>query len=268
MATRRGHLEAIVIGTVLVHVVLITGLDIAGTWARHHPPEPPPEEIELDDTPPPPPPPEAPKPPPPPEPQKAPEPAPPQVATPVHHAVSHEVAHATPATPTPPQDQTPPPETPPEPGPPGGGDEPYRLPEGPTGGVAIPVAHGTGGGGSGHGTGGGSGAGTGSGAGAPPAPTSIASIKTPARPRGDYSYFKDYPADARRAGIEGKIRVRLIVDAKGAVKARTLLNKLGYGLDELALARAGEIEFDPALDERDQPVSSVVVWTFSFTLPK
>ena len=47
-----------------------------------------------------------------------------------------------------------------------------------------------------------------------------------------------------------------------------LLNKLGHGLDELAMKRAAEIEFEPAKDESEAPVSSVVVWTFNMTLPK
>ena len=47
-----------------------------------------------------------------------------------------------------------------------------------------------------------------------------------------------------------------------------LLNRLGHGLDELALKRAAEIEFEPARDTDDRPVTSVVVWTFTMTLPK
>ncbi|MBA3821004.1 MAG: TonB family protein [Deltaproteobacteria bacterium] len=97
---------------------------------------------------------------------------------------------------------------------------------------------------------------------------SVATIKTQALPKGDYGYFKDYPAAARQAGVEGSIKVRLVVDASGKVKSAVLLNKLGYGLDELALARAKQIEFSPAQDTDDRPVSSVVVWTFHMTLPK
>lgn len=123
---------------------------------------------------------------------------------------------------------------------------------------------------------GGSGGGTGSGVGsgsaeAPPIPVSIATIKTRALPKGDNSYFdagKDYPAEARQLGIEGPIRVRLVVDDKGKVKAAVLLNRLGHGLDELALERSKRIEFEPAKDTDDKPVSSVVVWTFNMTLPK
>lgn len=123
---------------------------------------------------------------------------------------------------------------------------------------------------------GGTGTGTGSGTGAgsadeAPRPVSVATIKKRAMPKGDFSYFdasKDYPPEAKSLGIEGVIRVRLVVDETGAVKSSILLNKLGHGLDELALARARQIKFDPALDTDDKPVSSVVVWTFNMTLPK
>jgi TonB family protein len=119
------------------------------------------------------------------------------------------------------------------------------------------------------GSGGGTGSGAGSGSGeAAPAPVSIATIKTRARAKGDYDYTKEYPAEARQLGIEGDIRVRLTVDDQGKVKAAVPLNRLGHGLDELALAWARKIEFDPARDTDDRPVTSVVVWTFHMILPK
>ncbi len=119
------------------------------------------------------------------------------------------------------------------------------------------------------GSGGGTGTGEGQGSGA--RPLSVAMIKTQAMPKGDYSYFdarKDYPAEARQLGIEGKLRVRLTVSDQGKVTAAVLLNRLGHGLDEVALAQARRLEFEPARDTADRPVSSFVVWTFTFTLPE
>jgi TonB family protein len=100
---------------------------------------------------------------------------------------------------------------------------------------------------------------------------SVATIKKRALPRGDYGYIdagKDYPTEAKQLGIEGPVRVRLVVDDRGKVTSAVLLNHLGHGLDELALRKAREIEFDPARDTDDHPVASVVVWTFNMTLPK
>ena len=132
MRRARGQLEAIVIGTLAAHVAILLALDIGGTWARHHPPAVV-EEIELDDTPPPPP--EV-KPPPPPEIKPPPAPPIPAPSTVVHHVARTE-SHAPPSPEPPPQ--TPPSPTP-EPPTPGGGDEPYKLPEGQAGSIAVPVA--------------------------------------------------------------------------------------------------------------------------------
>ncbi len=105
---------------------------------------------------------------------------------------------------------------------------------------------------------------------AKPRPVSIASIKKRPMPIGDTDFVdahKDYPPEAKRLGIEGTIKVRLVVDDKGAVTQRKLLTRLGYGLDELALKLAARLQFSPAIDTDDKPVSAVVVWTFHFTLP-
>ena len=101
-------------------------------------------------------------------------------------------------------------------------------------------------------------------------PLSVASIKRRPKPIGDTDFVdarKDYPPEARRRSIEGSIKVRLVVDEKGAVTQRKLLKKLGHGLDELALRLAAKLRFEPAIDTDDKPVAAVVVWTFHFTLP-
>lgn len=117
----------------------------------------------------------------------------------------------------------------------------------------------------------GTGTGTGTGSGSdPPPPMSVATIKTRAMPKGDYAYeeSKDYPEEAKQLSIGGKIKIKLIVDAQGNVKSAVLLNRLGHGLDELAMSRANKIVFDPAKDTDDRPVASVVVWTFELSPPK
>jgi periplasmic protein TonB len=157
---------------------------------------------------------------------------------------------------------------------PSGGDEVVHMDDIAPAATGVGVAVGKrstghiGRGGAGGGTGSASGSGSGEEA---PRPVSIATIKTRALPRGDYGYFgagKDYPPEARALGIEGSIRVRLVVDEHGKVTSHMLLNKLGHGLDELAMKRAAEIEFEAARDTDDHPVTSVVVWTFTMTLPK
>ncbi|HVV88149.1 MAG TPA: TonB family protein, partial [Kofleriaceae bacterium] len=100
-------------------------------------------------------------------------------------------------------------------------------------------------------------------------PVSVASIKKMPMPKGDYDHaITDYPPEAKQLGISGAIRVQLTVDEHGkVVKARLLGAGLGHGLDELALARAHALTFDPALDTDDRPVTAVLTWTFHFEAP-
>jgi TonB family protein len=76
----------------------------------------------------------------------------------------------------------------------------------------------------------------------------------------------EYPAEARALNIQGTIRVRLVVDEHGRVRSQALLNSLGHGLDELAMDHAAKLEFEPAHDSDDKPVSSIVIWKFNMTL--
>jgi protein TonB len=244
-------------GTLAIHLILAVTGDAIVVLNPLKPDPPPAPKLELVDV-------EVPpvvKPPPPP----VEHPAPP-VTQPRPAAV---VAHHEPRVEPPPLAPPPPRTTDPEPS--GGApviSEPDIAP-GVTG-VAVAVGPRS----TGHigrgGTGTGTGAGSGAGSAAAPTPMSVATIKTRALPRGDYSYdeAKDYPVEAKQLGIEGKIRVKLVVDARGAVTSAQLLNRLGHGLDELALQRANRIVFDPARDTDDNPVASVVVWTFDLTLPK
>jgi protein TonB len=242
-------------GTLAIHLLLVTLADAMVVLNPPIPDPPPPPKLELVDIQLPP----VIKPPPPPPPvEKMPD-----VPAPVQHVA----ASRQPATHV---ETPPPPTTPPEPD--SGGAPVVTEDNIAPSATGVPVAIGkpntghVGRGGTGTGTGAGSGAGSAD----APQPMSIATIKTRAMPKGDYAYEqeKDYPAEAKRLGIEGKIRIKLIVDEHGEVKAATLLNKLGHGLDELALARANAIKFDPAKDTDDRPVTSVVVWTFDLELPK
>ncbi len=257
----------VVIGALAVHLLVVVVIDVVTVVGRKIP-EPPRQKLGLIDVktlPPPEPPPPVPAPPEPaaPEPVVAPTTTTPPPAQPRPRTASK--------TPPPPSSTPPPVDVAPPTGDFGGGGPVVAMPGiAPAArGVAVapgPTARRTGRGGGGTGDGEGSGAGSGSAA----APVSIASIKTPAKPKGDFDYLslgKDYPAEAKRLGVEGELRARLVVDAVGKVTTVRLLGSLGHGLDELALSRARKLTFEPALDTNDRPVPSVVVWTFTFTLP-
>ena len=250
-------------GTIAIHVILAVVGDAIVVTHPAHVAKPAPHiqlvNIELPPKLAPPPPPVAP-------------PPPPAAAPPVHAAPAPHVHAIRTAPPAPAPTETAPPT--PAPSAPSGGAPVVSMPDlapGATGTVGVAVGPANTGPVGRGGTGGGTGAGIGSGTASAPAPLSVAAIKTRAMPRGDYGYFdasKDYPEEAKQLGIEGEIRVRLVVDAHGRVVGRVLLDHLGHGLDQLALTRAAQIQFDPARDTHDQPVASVVVWTFHMTLPK
>ncbi|HEY7724419.1 MAG TPA: energy transducer TonB, partial [Anaeromyxobacteraceae bacterium] len=78
---------------------------------------------------------------------------------------------------------------------------------------------------------------------------------------------EEYPAQARREGFEGDVRLRLLVDAEGRVKEATLLSDPGRGLGPAAVAIARRhCRFEPALRE-GQPVATEVPFTVRFVLP-
>lgn len=254
-----------VAGTLAIHLILLVAADAVVVYNPYRPPPPAPriEMIEIEVPP-------VIKAPPPPVPHE-PETEPPTEVIedkPVPRAPIRPAVRTTAPQPA----QETPPATTDQPA--AGGDQVVTLDSAPPSATGVAVAVGkrtsprVGRGGSGGGTGAGSGSGAAS---EPPRPVSVATIKQRALPRGDYGYFdagRDYPAAARQLGVEGPIRVRLVVDAQGKVSSAVLLNRLGHGLDELALRRARQIEFTPARDTDDRAVSSVVVWTFNMTLPK
>lgn len=74
-----------------------------------------------------------------------------------------------------------------------------------------------------------------------------------------------YTDDARSAEIEGRVKVKLSVDAQGNVTDAQVLAGLGHGLDESSLATAKRIKFNPGT-ACGKPVASSFVITFRFAL--
>jgi protein TonB len=79
-----------------------------------------------------------------------------------------------------------------------------------------------------------------------------------------------YPPDAERAGIEGKVRLRVALDARGRVSSARVLRGLGHGLDEAAVeALTHRCRFTPAIDTDGQAVPFVIEsYSFLFELPR
>lgn len=62
-----------------------------------------------------------------------------------------------------------------------------------------------------------------------------------------------YPEMARRAGIEGTVRIQFIVNERGQVENPNVVVGIGGGCDEAALAALKKAKFRPGL-QRGRPV--------------
>ena len=74
-----------------------------------------------------------------------------------------------------------------------------------------------------------------------------------------------YTEDARAAAIEGKVRVQLTVSADGVVTDAVVIEGLGHGLDEAAIAALKEAKFTPA-SMCGKPVASTFTVSVRFAL--
>lgn len=74
-----------------------------------------------------------------------------------------------------------------------------------------------------------------------------------------------YPEEARKAKYQGKVVLRLMIDAAGTVEAVEAIEGQPYGLTEAAVEAARSWRFRPAL-LRGEPVAVVYVVTVNFRL--
>jgi TonB family protein len=75
------------------------------------------------------------------------------------------------------------------------------------------------------------------------------SVDQEAKPAGGLSALHkraDYPASARRAGIEGRVYVQAVINADGSVREAKVVRGIGGGCDEEALQVVRNAKFEPA----------------------
>ncbi len=56
----------------------------------------------------------------------------------------------------------------------------------------------------------------------------------------------------------------LEVDTEGVVKRLKFMHRPGYGLDEIAIAQAFKLDFEPSLNEEGQPIKTLVLWSYEW----
>lgn len=95
---------------------------------------------------------------------------------------------------------------------------------------------------------------------------------TPALPDPDATPLKiiakpkaTFTESARSSGLGGKVNLAVLFGASGKVEFVLLLNRLGKGLDESAVAAARRIQFEPAT-KNGKPISVVRQVQYIFTL--
>ena len=74
-----------------------------------------------------------------------------------------------------------------------------------------------------------------------------------------------YPAEAKKAEVEGPVRLKITVDFEGNVSTASVISGPGYGLDEAALAALKKFRFKPAM-KNGEAVSTTFVYTYMFLL--
>ncbi len=74
-----------------------------------------------------------------------------------------------------------------------------------------------------------------------------------------------YPDEARRAGIEGTVRLRIVVDNEGRVVDVQVLNGPGFGLNEAAREAIKRFKFRAAI-KGGEAVSTTMVYNYTFLL--
>lgn len=74
-----------------------------------------------------------------------------------------------------------------------------------------------------------------------------------------------YPEEAKRAGVEGTVRLRITVDFEGHVTEVKILNGPGYGLDEAAREALKRFKFKPAM-KAGEAVSTTITYNYTFLL--
>jgi protein TonB len=74
-----------------------------------------------------------------------------------------------------------------------------------------------------------------------------------------------YPDTARAAGIEGDVRLELVVGVSGTVESARVVRGVGHGLDEAALHAVRQFRFAPAT-RGGQAVRVRMGWSIQFRL--
>jgi protein TonB len=74
----------------------------------------------------------------------------------------------------------------------------------------------------------------------------------------------EYPPEASRLGLEGRVVLRVAVDRQGNVRWTKVIRPVGHGMDEAAKQALGRFKFRPARTCDGRIVDQVITYTYVF----
>jgi protein TonB len=76
-----------------------------------------------------------------------------------------------------------------------------------------------------------------------------------------------YPPEARKAKIQGRVLMKLLIDGEGKVRRALLISGPGFGLNEAAVDAMKNFRFRPARVQ-DKPVAVEIQFAYNFVLER
>jgi protein TonB len=77
-----------------------------------------------------------------------------------------------------------------------------------------------------------------------------------------------YPAEARRQGIEGTVRLSVTIGSDGRVLEAKVVQGLGFGLDEAARRALLSARFKPAVGSDGKPMTHTIPYRYTFQIDR
>ncbi|UXR64118.1 TonB family protein [Bdellovibrio bacteriovorus] len=84
-------------------------------------------------------------------------------------------------------------------------------------------------------------------------------------PKVKHEVKAQYPAEAKKAGIDGPVLLEILIDREGQVRQVTVISGPGHGLNESAVAALKSFEFQPAFKGKES-VAVKIRYTYRFKL--
>lgn len=81
------------------------------------------------------------------------------------------------------------------------------------------------------------------------------------------TFKPQYPKTARDLGIEGAVRVEILIDREGSVRSARVIEGLGHGTEEAALEAARRLRFKPA-EANGRAVAVKIQFIINFELER